>query len=97
MSMQKSYEKNGVSIIIVSFNTIKLLKNCINSLVKNTKGLDYEIIVIDNNSTDGTKKFLNTISSNNYIKAVFNKENIGFGKANNVAIDVAKYDYLLFL
>lgn len=47
-----------VSVIIVNYNTVNLLCNCINSIYDKTKGVDYEIIVVDNHSTDGSIEIL---------------------------------------
>ena len=46
-----------VSIIIVTYNTLKLTSECIDSIVKKTDGISYEIILVDNMSTDGSKDF----------------------------------------
>ena len=46
-----------VSIIIVNYNTVNLTKACIDSIVKYTQGLNYEIILVDNKSTDGSKQY----------------------------------------
>lgn len=70
-----------VSIIIVNYNTKKLLKSCINSIIDKTKGVSYEIIVVDNCSTetiDDLPLIYPTVSF------LFSKENLGFGKANNL-------------
>ncbi len=85
-----------ISIIIVNFNGLNLLKNCLPSVCKQTYPQDkYEIIVVDNNSTDG---------SVNYIKANYpsviviqNSENGGFARPNNKAAAIAKGEYLALL
>jgi GT2 family glycosyltransferase len=82
-----------VSIIIVSFNTRKYTENTINSVIKHTK-IPYELIVVDNNSSDDSVKFL---QKNKNIKLVALKENLGFGGANNLAASMAKGKYLVFL
>jgi GT2 family glycosyltransferase len=51
-----------LSIIIVSFNTKELIKNCIESIIKNTNKISYEIIIVDNASNDGSVEYLNDIS-----------------------------------
>jgi GT2 family glycosyltransferase len=87
-----------LSVIIVSFNTKNLLKDCLESVIANTKNLRYEIIVIDNNSNDSSKEYLKKLSNKNKkIKLVFNSENIGFGVANNQGIKKSEGEYLLFL
>jgi len=84
-----------LSIIIVNWNTKELLKDCIKSIYKKTQNIDYEIIIVDNASKDGSVKMLKeefpqciTIAS---------KENLGFAKGNNRAIQKANGKYILFL
>lgn len=83
-----------VSIIIVSYNTKKLILECIDSIREHTKGITCEIIVIDNNSSDGSAESLSKLSD---VTLINNKENKGFGAANNVAMKIAKGRYLLLL
>lgn len=87
-----------LSIIIVSYNTKRLLKECIDSVISaSIKPFNLEIIIVDNASTDGSIEIL----SNKYkvlgIKLIENKENMGFSKANNLGVKEAKGRYLLFL
>ncbi len=84
-----------VSIIIVSYNTKNLLNNCINSIIKNTYNINYEIIVVDNNSRDGSVDMVK--NQFNQVKVIENFENYGFAKANNIGIKEAKGKYLFFL
>lgn len=84
-----------VSIIIVNYNTKDLLYQCINSIYKKTESIDYEIIVSDNGSTDGSIEMLKTTFPN--VRVIENDANLGFGKANNIGIQVAKGKYLLLL
>lgn len=89
-----------LSIIIVSFNTKKLTTECIESILRNTKGLTYEIIIVDNASNDGSidaihdLKIKYPISS---LKLIENKKNLGFAKANNIGASKSKGKYFLFL
>lgn len=85
-----------VSVIIVNYNTLELTKNTIESVFEKTEGLNYEIILVDNASTDGSVEFF----ENNYKgKIIFinNKENLGFGKANNKGIEIARGKYVFLL
>lgn len=82
-----------VSIIIVSFNTKDLLLSCVNSVVKHTRGVSWEIIVIDNGSTDGSAEGLKSKK----IKLITNKENAGFAHGSNQGIGEAKGRYILLL
>lgn len=80
------------SIIIVTFNGLEYTKLCIESIRKFTEKESYEIIVIDNNSTDGTKEW---ISNESDLKVIINKENLGFTTACNQGIRIARGDILL--
>lgn len=85
-----------VSIILVNYKTKELTINCIKSIQEKTKDLKYEIILVDNASTDGSVNFF----ENNYKnKIIFikNTENLGFGKANNRGIEIAKGKYVFLL
>lgn len=84
-----------VSIIIVNYNTKDLLFNCLDSLYKNTSGIEFEVLVSDNGSDDGSIEMLETDFPN--IILINNKENLGFGAANNRALDIAKGKYIFYL
>lgn len=90
--------KPTLSIIIVSYNTEKLTRDCIESVLKNSSGVNYEIIVVDNDSKDDSVKMLRGYQSTlTNFKLLENQENLGFAKANNQAAKKAKGDYLLLL
>ena len=84
-----------VSIIIVNYNTLDILKNCLNSIFEQTVEVKYEIIVVDNASTDGSQQMI----KENFpqITLIENKLNLGFGSANNLGAKIAKGKYLLLL
>jgi len=84
-----------LSIIIVNWNTKDLLGNCLDSIAKNTDGISKEIFVVDNNSTDGSQVFV----KENYpdVNLIKNTENLGFSKANNIALRKAAGKYILLL
>lgn len=84
-----------LSIIIVNYNSKLLLKQCLHSLEKATECIDSEIIVVDNNSTDGSGEYLPQKFP--AVKFVFNKENVGFAKACNQGYKISSGDYVLFL
>ncbi len=83
-----------VSIIIVNYNTLELTLNCINSIYNKTIGVSFEIILIDNASTDGSKK---VFEMDRRIKYIYSYENLGFGGGNNLGAQSAKGKYLFFL
>lgn len=84
-----------LSVIIVNYNGLIYLKDCLESLIKNLKGVPYEIIVIDNNSVDNSCKFIRE----NFPEIILleSKINYGFGKGNNMAVKKAKGKYLLLI
>lgn len=84
----------NVSIIIVNYNTLHVLQPCIDSIVEHTKGIDYEIIVVDNGSTDGS---VEALSGDKRVTLVPTGENLGFGKANNRGLEYAHGQYIFFL
>ena len=83
-----------VSIIIVNYNTHKLLRNCLISIIENTKRCSYEIIVVDNASTDNSREIATEFKS---VKWIQSEVNLGFGKANNIGSLEASGKYLFFL
>lgn len=83
-----------LSIIIVTWNTADTTIKCIQSIKKNLSGFNYEIIVVDNASTDNT---LNLIKTEKHLKIVKNRTNLGYGKGNNSGAKIASGEYLFFL
>jgi hypothetical protein len=84
-----------LSIIIVNYNTKDLTCDCIKSIKENTRDLKYEIILVDNNSNDGS---VSAIKKNfKDVIIIENTENLGFSKANNQGIQKAKSDEILLL
>jgi len=83
------------SIIIPVCNRGDLTKQCLLHLAEVTEGCHYEVIVVDNASTDGTQKFLASLGGD--IQVIRNTENLGFAKACNQGAAAAKGRYLVFL
>ena len=88
-----------LSIIIVSFNTKRILMDCIKSIYANYRinieiG-EFEIIVVDNNSTDGTCEIIT--KDYTWVTLVKNAKNVGFSKANNLGVKKSKGEVVLFL
>lgn len=84
-----------ISIVIVNWNTGELLYNCVESIVKNNKTINYEIIIVDNNSSDRSCDNIERDFKN--VKIIYSKENLGFSKGNNLGIEEAQGKYLLLL
>ncbi len=88
-----------LSIIIVSYNTYKLLKECLYSVYDSIENCGFErsieVIVVDNHSTDGTIEMIKSYFPK--VKIIINDKNYGFGFANNQGIRISKSKYILFL
>jgi GT2 family glycosyltransferase len=84
-----------LSIIIVNYNTKELLIDCVESIDANTKGLNYEIVIVDNASDEKVSK--SWFGPKLHIKIVTHTENKGFGIANNAGLEKAEGNYILFL
>lgn len=82
------------SIIILAYNKLEYSQKCIESIRKYTKFGTYEIIVIDNNSTDGTVDWLRRQKD---LRVIYNKENMGFPKGCNQGIEISKGNNILLL
>lgn len=90
-----------LSIIIVSYNTKDITKNCLDSINRSLwkSKIKYEIIVVDNNSVDGSKEMLEKYSKDkkNHTIYIQTNENLGFGKGNNLGVEKAKGKYVLLI
>ena len=90
-----SDNKIDISIIIVNWNTKVLLKNCLNSIYQTIHDLNFEVIIVDNASADGSIEMLEREFTS--VIRIINKENKGFGAANNQAFAEMKGKYALLL
>src|ERR1700752_2956308 len=84
-----------LSIIIINYNSKLLLEQCIASVQKAAIMIDHEIIIVDNNSTDGSKEYLPANFPG--IKFISNNDNPGFAKACNQGFKISSGKYILFL
>ena len=84
-----------LSVIIVNYNVEHFLEQCLNSVVAAMKPISGEVIVIDNNSIDGSVEMVKEKFPQ--VKIIANKTNDGFSKANNQGIKIAKGEYVLLL
>jgi len=79
------------SLIIPTYNNLKYLKFCLESIKKNSK-FNHEIIVYVNSSLDGTLEFVKS----NSVKYLYNKTNVGLCKAVNEGVKISKFDYIIY-
>lgn len=84
-----------VSIIIVSYNTCKLLEDCLNSIFSQSWKHDYSVIIVDNNSQDGSVEMVGKKFPK--VRLITNKENNGFSAGNNQGIKQSDAPYVLLL
>ena len=84
-----------LSVIIVNYNVKHFLEQCLISVKKALKGIDGEIIVVDNNSVDGSIDLINQKFKD--VVLISNKENTGFSVANNQGIKLAKGENIFCL
>lgn len=91
-----------LSVIILSYNTQETTKQCLDSLIKSLNGINCEIIVVDNGSTDGSVKVIQNLklkiqNENVKFKVILNQKNLGYPKGNNQGLKIATGKYILFL
>ncbi|HDG98671.1 MAG TPA: glycosyltransferase [Desulfobacterales bacterium] len=95
-SLRTSYPK--VSIIMPVFNNLSFTRNCLEALYKVTPSDIFELVIVDNGSTDDTKFFLKAFKrKHNNLTLITNEDNQGFAKACNQGAKIAKGKYLVFL
>jgi hypothetical protein len=84
-----------LSIVIICWNDWNVIKDCLESIYGGAPSLDFEVIVSDNGSTDGSPELIRQNFPR--VKVVENKANLGFGKGNNAGIEVASGEYTWIL
>ena len=84
-----------LSIVIVNYNSKFLIEQCLGSVRKAIKGINTEVIVVDNNSNDGSKEYLRDRFTS--LKLILNNDNVGFAKACNQGFKITSGEYVLFL
>ncbi len=84
-----------VSVIIVNYNVKYFLEVCLHSVLRAGEGIDLEVIVVDNDSKDGSVQMVKDKYPS--VKLIANTINTGFSKANNQGVAIAKGEYILFL
>jgi GT2 family glycosyltransferase len=84
-----------LSVILVNWKTRDITRDALVSIYKETKDIDFEVILVDNDSQDGSVEMIK--SEFPQVVLIENSDNKGFGKANNQGLKIAKGDYLMFL
>ena len=84
-----------LSIVIVSYNVRTYLEQCLQSVQKALEGIDGEVFVVDNHSDDDSVAVLR--ASYPWVRLIENPENVGFARANNIAIRQSEAEYVLLL
>jgi GT2 family glycosyltransferase len=84
-----------LSIVIICWNDLKVIVDCLKSIFSETRTFEYEVIVSDNGSTDGSVPFIREHFPQ--VRLIENKANLGFAKGNNAGIRVAQGDFVLIL
>jgi len=87
-----------VSFIIVTYNTARMTLDCIQSIREHTRGVSFEIIVVDNASSDNSRELLgNPGPAFEHYRYIYNPENSGFSRANNLGAAIASGCFLFFM
>lgn len=84
-----------ISVVIVSYNVCQLLDECLQSVERALEGVEGDIFVVDNDSSDGTVDTLRP--KHPQVHFIANKQNVGFARANNQAIRQSEAEYVLLL
>jgi GT2 family glycosyltransferase len=84
-----------LSIVIICWNDLKVIKDCLDSIYKTTRSTDFEVIISDNGATDGSIEFIRRTYPT--ARIVENGANLGFAKGNNRGIQVSSGEYVLIL
>ena len=93
------HDSTELSIVIVTWNSEAEIGDCLNTIIENTKDLNYEIVIVDNNSSDKTLGVVREIAENKFhrTKVILNQDNKGFTKACNQGILSSSGKNILFL
>ncbi|MFH2035114.1 MAG: glycosyltransferase, partial [Candidatus Zixiibacteriota bacterium] len=92
--MSESSVQINVSAIVVTYNSAENITSCLTALQNEVASIVGEILVYDNNSNDSTTQVIKNGFPN--IRLIESEQNLGFGKANNQAVAMAKGEYILF-
>jgi GT2 family glycosyltransferase/glycosyltransferase involved in cell wall biosynthesis len=87
-----------ISIVLITFNNLEYTKSCIESIFTYSRYPNFELILVDNHSQDGTIEYLKELKSRKpTVQVILNEENKGFAGGNNLGLKVAEGEYIVFL
>ncbi len=84
-----------ISVVIICWNDLKVISNCLQSIFAGIRSTDFEVIISDNGSTDGSPEFIRQHYPT--VRVIENRANLGFAKGNNVGITASRGEYVLIL
>src|SRR6267143_4870445 len=84
-----------LSIVVICWNDLKVIKDCLESVYRETSTITFEVIVSDNGSTDTSVEYIREHFP--HVRIVENGANLGFARGNNAGINVARGEYVLIL
>jgi len=91
-------EEPAATVVVVSYNTLVFTRMCLESVLANTDGLPFELVVVDNASIDGSGEYLRTLASRDArVRIVENDSNAGFPAASNQGLALARGEYRVLL
>jgi glycosyltransferase involved in cell wall biosynthesis/SAM-dependent methyltransferase len=97
MAMGNEPTDGLVSIIVLNWNNLRYLRRCVESIFAHTRP-PFELIIVDNGSTDGSRRYLNElVRQHRNVKVVLNERNIGAPAGRNCGLAVAEGDFIVFL
>ena len=89
---------SSVSVIVLTYNNLEYTRLCLQSILEKTNYPSFELVVVDNHSSDGTPKYLQELAARDVrVKIRLNDENVGFAAGNNMGTQMASGEILVFL
>jgi GT2 family glycosyltransferase len=86
------------SIVVLTYNNLDLTRQCLDSIYAKTDEPDFELILVDNASEDGTPGYLEEFAkAHSNVQVILNDSNAGFSRANNQGAAIATGEHLVFL
>lgn len=86
------------SIVIITYNNLAITQLCLESILRNTAYPHYELVVVDNSSSDETQDYLHKMANSyGHVKVIYNSSNRGFAAGNNIGLNQADGEFLVLL